>query len=278
MKLFYYDAYENFGDGLNAWLWPRIFAGVKFPDDLLLVGIGTILDARIPQHSRKIIFGSGFRPSAPPAKVDDSWDFSFVRGPRSAAKFGGVRWIADPAYCLRLLDLPDVPKRYKLSFIPHNLSQLGGLSLQNMVEKHGIHFIDPQQPVETILNEIRMSEAILCEAMHGAIVADAYRIPWRRVKYRAHLHEKPEVSDFKWADWAEALDVTPEATTIFPAWTEGSFPKRLVHRLRIADANRKFRNAHKLRYQLSGDAILNQRIAQLQEAVEALKRQLASDE
>lgn len=271
LKIFYYDEYDNFGDSLNAWLWPRIFAGLEFPKDFILVGIGTILDGRIPAQGKKIIFGSGYRPSTKKAQVDDSWEFSFVRGPKSAAQFGGAPWITDSAYCLRLLDLPEVPKRYKLSYIAHYMSQLGNMSLRNVVESHGIHFIDPQDPIEKVLDEIRMSEAILCEAMHGAIVADAYRVPWRRVKYRAHLHEKSAVSNFKWLDWAEAMEVTPETTTIFPAWNGKGFLTRLANPFRIADANRKFHNAHKLHYQLSRDDILNQRLEQLSNAVASLK-------
>ena len=61
MKLFYYkDPGGNFGDDLNAWLWPRLIPELLDDrDDTLFVGIGSILDRRIPQEPRKIVFGTG---------------------------------------------------------------------------------------------------------------------------------------------------------------------------------------------------------------------------
>jgi succinoglycan biosynthesis protein ExoV len=274
LKIFYFNEVENFGDSLNRWLWPRIFSDIKFPSDVTFVGIGTILDGRIPADGRKVIFGSGYRPSKNVARVDENWDFRFVRGPKSAAKFSGVPWITDSAYCLRLLDLPPVAKRYKISYVAHYMSQMGGLSLQPLLESLGIHFIDPQQPVETVLEEIRASEAVLCEAMHGAIVADAFRIPWHRVKYRAHIHEKSNVSQFKWEDWAQSMELSSESTTLLPAWKNANPLSGLLNRLKVADSHRKLRKACGLPFQMSRDDILNQRLDQLAEAVKTLKKDM----
>jgi succinoglycan biosynthesis protein ExoV len=67
MKLYYFDGkareFEigNFGDDLNPWLWNKVLP-VVFDDDerSLFVGIGTLLNHRLPQKSQKLIFGSGF--------------------------------------------------------------------------------------------------------------------------------------------------------------------------------------------------------------------------
>ena len=73
MKLCYYHDNEgNFGDDLNAWLWPKLLPGViqgtaKHGDEYyeennreaaLLYGIGTILDQRIPPLHRRLMTSS----------------------------------------------------------------------------------------------------------------------------------------------------------------------------------------------------------------------------
>ncbi len=66
MELFYYkDPHGNFGDDLNALLWPDILPPkVLEVDDLILVGIGSILNERRlkPLYScgkHVVIFGTG---------------------------------------------------------------------------------------------------------------------------------------------------------------------------------------------------------------------------
>ena len=68
MKLFYYqDPGGNFGDDLNAWLWPRLIPELLDGDEgSLFVGIGSILDRRIPRGAAKGSFrrGRGVRVTA----------------------------------------------------------------------------------------------------------------------------------------------------------------------------------------------------------------------
>src|ERR671933_1813427 len=81
----------NFGDDLNPWLWPQL---LPYPleqcldDDTLFIGVGSILNHRIPAHpTKKLVFGSGFGYGSPP-QVTGDWQFVGVRGPLTAKVLG----------------------------------------------------------------------------------------------------------------------------------------------------------------------------------------------
>ena len=61
--------------------------------------------------------------------------------------------------------------------------------------------IDPRRPVEEVISDIKASKVLLAEAMHGAIVADALRVPW--IPIRAHRRHH----DFKWHDWCASMSI-----------------------------------------------------------------------
>jgi succinoglycan biosynthesis protein ExoV len=57
---------------------------------------------------------------------------------------------------------------------------------------------------------IAETEVIITEAMHGAIIADAFRIPW--IPVRTHQ----EILDFKWKDWTSSVCVEYKPKSIVP--------------------------------------------------------------
>ncbi len=209
MKLFYYkDSLGNFGDDLNAWLWSRLLPGAFDHDDgVLFVGIGTILNDRIVDSSQYAVFGAGAGYGALP-NVDHRWKFYCVRGPRTARALGidPRRAITDPAILVRTFGLPARPKRYKISFMPHHVSARRSL-WKICCKLAGIHYIDPRNGVEKVLEEIQSSEVLATGAMHGAVVADALRVPWIPVKLYEHI------LDFKWHDWCESLNLPYDPVT-----------------------------------------------------------------
>lgn len=277
MKLAYYQApHGNFGDDLNAWLWPRLFPGVFDEDPATqFIGIGTILGKSIaPQATRRVVFGSGVRRPATAPVLDASWDVRFVRGPISAQALGLERSAAlsDGAICLGLLEWPEATRRHKVGFIPHYHLITDYPALRS--PSAGFHLIDPRGSVDEVIAQIRSCEYLVTESLHGAILADLFRVPWTRVSLYSWQTESPDVSSLKWLDWGLSLGVDsyPAGTLRVP-----------YYRHRGARLRRFFYNTGRIgalvdslhragQFNLSKDAILRQRIAQAGDAAEAFRR------
>lgn len=214
MKLYYYKtAGTNFGDDINPWFWDQIFPGLFDDDEAeLLFGIGTLLNHRAPSNGRKIVCGSGFGYGRKP-HLDESWEFVCVRGKGTAKALNLplALAIADPAILLPELAAPHHRKIHKVSFMPYVDSHHAG-DWKSISERAGLHYISPTDDFRKIITDISGSGLLITEAMHGAIVADAYRTPW------IAMHSHPDFLDFKWRDWAGALELDLEFTYIPPVF------------------------------------------------------------
>ena len=205
----------NFGDELNNWLLPKVFPNLFDDDDSrLFLGIGSILYDHHPPRSEKIVFGSGYGAYTPIPNFDDTWKVYCVRGPRTAdaCRLGREKVAGDAAILINSFRSPPRKKSIRRSFIPHWQSVDRG-HWELACQRAGVHFIDPRHPVEDVLAAIETSAVVIAEAMHGAIVADALRIPWVPVLPFHSSHW------MKWHDWAEALDMTLLHHRIWPSST-----------------------------------------------------------
>jgi succinoglycan biosynthesis protein ExoV len=215
MKLFYHRTESgNFGDDLNRWLWPRIIPDMEAVTAAdVLVGIGTILDERLAKLSgRLLILGAGHRPTPERVVVEPNWTIGFVRGPLTAEQLGLDDGLAltDPALLVADCFAPQAGASAQVGFVPHfRTSQL--IDCRRACEQTGIVLIDPRWPAETVLKTISGMDRVIAEAMHGAVVADAFGVPWLRVKVLSWRFETNAVSEFKWADWAGSLGLQPPA-------------------------------------------------------------------
>jgi hypothetical protein len=209
-------AAPNFGDELNEYLLPQIFGDHFFDEDpsTRFIGIGSVLYDRHPKNVRKIVFSSGYGGYGNPAVLDESWDVSCVRGPRTARAVGlDASYAAgDGAILLNLFRDAAPVKKYKYSFIPHFESLMVG-AWPEVAARAGVHLIDPRSPVASVLADIQASEVIVTEAMHGAIVADALRVPWIALRPVQDSHR------LKWFDWAESLGLELRPTSLWPSST-----------------------------------------------------------
>lgn len=208
MKPFYWESHHgNFGDDLNLWLWDFLIPGFReVHDETLLVGVGTVLNkALLPPAIHKLVIGSGFGYGAMPDLADKSeWDVRCVRGPLTAEKAGLPTefGIIDPAVMVsEMPEFKNLPKSGKKTFVPHWESAIAGL-WPEICGTVGLSYLDPRGDAKEVISEIARSELIVAESMHGAILADAFRVPWVAVS------TSRSINNFKWNDWAMTLGVT----------------------------------------------------------------------
>jgi len=206
----------NLGDDLNLWLWPRLAPEVCDEQDAtLFVGIGTLLNHKIPRQPAKVVFGAGCWGNGPLPKIDSQWKIYSVRGPLTAArlKLDSALALVDPAVLVCRFLRHSSESKYPVSFMPH-LQSMPHADWKTLCDRIGFHCIDPRSGVERVLNELQETRLLLAEAMHGAIVADALRVPWIPVRLYSRFAE------FKWQDWAQSVRVPLKLTDVPPIYAK----------------------------------------------------------
>jgi len=289
MKLCYYHEDEgNFGDDLNAWLWPKALPGLfdgtcrhgqeffeeNNREDALFYGIGTILTNRIPPSPIKFIAGSGVGYFSPP-KIDDKYRIYFVRGPKSAEKLGldTSLGITDPALLVRNF-LPPLPPTYKASLMMHCSTAKSG-HWKQVSEELGIHYIDPRgtDPI-AVIRELIASEYVITESLHGAIIADAYGIPWVPINSMPHV-----INEFKWLDWCASLELKYEPITMISIYSDeqDGMVRSLKNKAKMLIAERQLKKVlSDSKAYLSKEQLLQQRLEQMQQKLVKLQKDVES--
>lgn len=232
MKLYYFKSeHGNFGDDLNPWLWGKLLPDFFDRDDSeLFVGIGTLLNHRLPEKPLKHIFGSGYGYGRPP-KIDDSFVIHAVRGYETARILGidEAFVITDPAILLKTVPFRKASSsEFRWGFIPHSQSSRY-FGWETLCAELGYHYISAEWDVETVLFELSRCNVVICEAMHGAIAADTLRIPWIPVSCYGYI------SELKWMDWLSTLSLPYDPVRITSLYDiERDFPaaKRLKNSLK----------------------------------------------
>lgn len=291
MKLYFYRGHhENFGDELNPWLMPKVFPEF-FDDDpsVLFLGIGSIILDTHPRGVLKVVYGSGYAGYSGLPRIDDQWKFYCVRGARTAEACGlSPDLVAGDAAILinRHLPLDRHAKAYKFSYMPHWQSVDVG-HWQLVCRWSGVNFIDPRRPVDEVLDELQKTEVLVTEAMHGAIVADALRVPWIPVQPAVSMHRQ------KWLDWASALDLDLEPVVLGPSSTyeanvstplsgglgalarAGAPGRKLAGLALVARAATALQRATRRAPSLSSDAALERALQKLETAADRVRRDFA---
>lgn len=222
LKLYYWNG-GNFGDEINVDIWHRLLEGcidveseyIRGDKSPLFIGIGTLLNNQVPKENHKVIFGSGVGYGKP--QMDESWNIAFVRGPLSCKELGlDESWyITDPAILLTEF-YSKKTRQGKIGFMPHHDS-LESVNWAKLCEDMEITYLDPTADYNETLTILLSCEFIIAEAMHAAIVADAFDIPWSAVSLHGHINT------FKWEDWSKSLDL--DFCMHKPPW-----PGRLIKR------------------------------------------------
>ncbi len=199
---------HNFGDELNAWLWPelfpRLFDGAA--DGVHFVGIGSILDERLPVGGLNVVLGTGTGYARAPdiQATPAHWRIYGVRGPLTAQLMSlpDAAVLTDPA--ILLARHPRWKARAAAAgnvlFVPHWKSVLFG-QWPLACAMNGIEFVDPRDDAQAVIDRIAGARLVIAESMHAAIIADALRVPWIPIVLSR------EVAPFKWTDWAATVGV-----------------------------------------------------------------------
>lgn len=211
MQLYYFkDPAGNFGDDLNPWLWGRLIPDVLDEDPSeRLVGIGTLLNHRLPQTGRLHIMGSGAGYGRS-MQIDDRVRVHAVRGHLTAQSLGlpSETAVADAAVLIREVSLPPLTlsrQRVGVMFTGQSLAAFDWMTLSQQI---GLHPLSCHWSVDRVLDEIRRCDVLLTEAMHGAIVADALRVPWVPITCN------PDILGAKWQDWLSVFDLPYQPSAI----------------------------------------------------------------
>jgi succinoglycan biosynthesis protein ExoV len=233
MRLVYYRGKRpNFGDDLNAELWPRLLPPEALAaDNAALVGIGSILTEEWvgdlgSDGERVVVLGSGTSYDVPPARIAD-WSVLAVRGPLTASLIGLPETaVTDGAILLAAapeLIGPEAP-RTDVLFMPHHRS-IRRSPWATIAEEAGMRLVSPQQTVREILDAYSSARLVVTEAMHGAIVADTLRIPWIPVTIA------PTVDELKWRDWCLSMSLPYEPATVPAGDARDSLRYRRMQRI-----------------------------------------------
>jgi succinoglycan biosynthesis protein ExoV len=241
MNVFYWHSPSgNFGDDLNEWIWDDLLPGWREWDpERILLGVGTILNRRnFSNGHRYLLCGSGTGFGEPPDVSDaDVWQIAFVRGPRTAAAMNlpSETAICDPTIMIPRIPRFSAPRRLRnIIFIPHCHSDASPIyDWKRICARAGVEYVSPRRDSHQVIRAIASATKVITESMHGAIIADAFRIPWKPVS----LVETFNV--FKWKDWADSLGIDFEITALpeplvekAPARRALSYIRRCVPRMR----------------------------------------------
>jgi Polysaccharide pyruvyl transferase len=217
VKLRYFRGSKpNFGDELNPWLWPQLLPGFFDSDPkTLFIGIGSVLGDLYEPAAKKVVFGAGYVSSyhdQVPNVHGEDWDIFFVRGPRTARALGLPEsiGIGDPAILVLELYASLQREARFVGFMPHWESLDRG-KWDAACNLAGIRLINPCAPVEQVIAEILRCRVLVSEAMHGAIVADALRVPWIPALPIHAVHRD------KWFDWADTLGIKLRQRRLWPS-------------------------------------------------------------
>lgn len=250
MKLTYFKAGRgNFGDDLNPYIFRRLFPSALSDDNdgINFYGIGTLIDSRIDQNGKAVLMGTGIRDLSLTYDTHN-WDIFFLRGPVSsnALGFKGTKFITDAAYLLLFVEdeirTASREKAYPVSVMPH-YRLMDVVNWQLLASLLGFHVIDPRMNVAEVIREVCRTERLIASAMHGAIIADICRVPWRSMRVNLSPFEAPLVSAIKWKDWQLSMGLEDDPIRIdnfkfgCGTKTKALFPAEITAKLRKAIAS-----------------------------------------
>ena len=230
----------NFGDDMNEWFWDELFP--DYPDiapDTTLFGIGSILWRKnFIGNDKVVVMGSGSGYGVIPNELPRGTQIGFVRGPRTARLLNleADMAITDPAIMVSTFKrFQDLKTTNDVVFIPHVGTAKLPLNWERIASRSGIKYLSPANDSHDVIRGLAGANLVLAESLHGAIIADTFRVPWLPISI------SPTFNDHKWLDWADSLE------------TEISFDDFLVGMKRTRQYVAQIKNALRRRKEMGSD-------------------------
>ncbi|WP_435655327.1 glycosyltransferase [Brucella pituitosa] len=204
---------QNFGDFLSEFFLEELFYPLGFPGRIHIVG-SVIDNLFIPgpdgdQHERVWFWGAGVREKdAVTQEYQNLASILSVRGRLSASelRLGDSVPIGDPAFLIPALYTPKIKPQFKGKSvcIPHFHDNRKDEEIKNLTGCDVV--LRPNIPNNTaeirrFIDAIYSCEFVLAGAMHGAIIAAAYK------KQFAYWDSEKVDLPFKWQDLSDSLGI-----------------------------------------------------------------------
>lgn len=128
--------------------------------------------------------------------------------------------------------------------------------------------ISPQIERDLFIDEINRSEKVITSAMHGAIVADALRVPW------APIITSNEILAFKWHNFSNLLNLQYKPFQITTIWPNQR--KDLSGKIKLEVKKRIFEHTSKKisksnKFNLSNYHLLDNKLKNVEEVISVFK-------
>ncbi|MDG3088286.1 polysaccharide pyruvyl transferase family protein [Vibrio hannami] len=268
---------KNIGDELNVWYWSELLGDKvnKVRSDELLVGIGTVLNDNLPEAKRLHILGSGAGYGRGGAIDTSRWAFHFVRGKLTADKFklSDKKIISDPGILISRLRPKKKQTSLTISFMPH--TGIDSTKYRQLIESMGWNYISPSDEEDLVLQQIVNSDKLITSAMHGAILADSYRIPWLPIS------TSPEIFPFKWKDWFSSLNIEAELTPVPTLWPQekSTLKEKVIENIKVVQLKRKLlKLSNSRQFLMSKESVLKERQERMLDKLNEIKETLFVEE
>ncbi|MGH7240585.1 MAG: polysaccharide pyruvyl transferase family protein [Candidatus Saccharimonadales bacterium] len=203
IKVYYWNARENFGDGIAPLLIERftdrkaVWERVGKAD---VVSVGSVLE-HLPAMYDGYVLGSGKLYEESRIYLDPNCtNVLALRGPLSAKSWRKDCAIGDPGLLASDLIYPQ-SKKYDLGIIPH-WSDKHLASDPRFYGKWDTLVIRPSGNPLEVIESIAQCRKVVSSSLHGLIVADAFGIP-RRFEYAAQFDR--EGGKFKFEDYSASI-------------------------------------------------------------------------
>jgi succinoglycan biosynthesis protein ExoV len=262
----------NIGDELNNWFWDELFGPEihNIHPDSLLVGIGTVLNEKLPRAKHYHIIGSGTGYGEPFDVHQTNVTVHFVRGPLTAKilQLPDNLVLTDPAILISEMRTQSSTKKIPVAFMTH--IGIDSKDYKSLIEDMGWTYISPSDDETNILSTIANTEVLITSAMHGAIMADSYRTKW------IPIITSNEILSFKWEDWCATMKLTFSPKTVPAYWvSDGSFIANIKQAIKKWFIKKRllsiYRNSTPF---LSSDTVFNAQLLKMKNTIAAIKSTL----